>query len=194
MIALLLDSSNKNLSVGISKDGKVLAAIEYEAWQQQSELMVPEIKKALEANNLSIDDLKAIVVAIGPGSYTGVRIAVTIAKIMGFLLDIKVYKVSSLYVLKHTTNPTICLINARSNRSYIGVYHGENILIKDTIMTNDEVDSYIAEHQEFVIAGDTSYLNIKSINTNRFINMIEAIKEDHIVGDLLALKPVYLKD
>ena len=43
MIALLLDSSEKNLSVGLSRDGLVFASKEYEAWQRQSEFMVKEI-------------------------------------------------------------------------------------------------------------------------------------------------------
>ena len=129
----------KNLSVGIAKDKVLLASKEYDAWQQQSELMVPEIDALIRAQNLTPQNVNNIVVAIGPGSYTGVRIAVTIAKIMAFLLGAKLYTVSSLAVLAHETKPTICLANARSNRSYFAVYQNGVALEADTILSNEQV-------------------------------------------------------
>lgn len=194
MIALLLDSSNKNLSVALSQDGNVLRSREYDAWQQQSELMIPEIDNILKEENLSTKDINAIVVAIGPGSYTGVRIAVTIAKIMGFLLNVNVYQVSSLEVMKDTLRPTICLLNARSNRSYIGVYAKDTVILADTIMTNKEVKAYMTAHPDYLVAGDLSYLGIKGIESNRFTMMANSLTDTHLVTDLLALKPIYLKD
>ena len=48
MITILLDSSNTNLSVGIARDNLLLESISYEAWQRQSEYMIPELSKLLE--------------------------------------------------------------------------------------------------------------------------------------------------
>lgn len=194
MISLLLDSSNKNLSVAIASNGNILNSREYDAWQQQSELMIPEIDNILKESSLTTKDIEAIVVAIGPGSYTGVRIAVTIAKIMGFLLGVFVYKVSSLEVMKDPDNPTICLVNARSNRSYIGVYNQKEVILEDTIMTNEEVKAYIENNPSYAIAGDVNYLGLASIESKRFNNMAKMMSHDHLVEDLLGLKPIYLKD
>ena len=69
MITILLDSSNTSLSVGIAKDGKLLDYISYEAWQRQSEYMLPELEKILVRNNVNKTDISDVVVAIGPGSY-----------------------------------------------------------------------------------------------------------------------------
>ena len=129
MVTVLLDSSNTNLSVGIARDNLLLESISYEAWQRQSEYMIPELNKLLSKYNVNRDEIKEVVVAKGPGSYTGVRIAITIAKTMAIALNAKLYAVSSLRVQKDGKNPSICLINARSGRSYIGVYEGSDILL-----------------------------------------------------------------
>lgn len=194
MYSLLLDSSNRNLSVAIGLDGRVFAAKEYDAWQQQSELMIPAIEALLKENHLTLQHLNNIVVAIGPGSYTGVRIAVTIAKIMAFLLNVPLYSVSSLAVLTSFEIPTICLANARSGRSYFAVYRANEKLVVDTILTNEEVMAYIQEHRDYAVTGDLGYLNLTSATFNRFTNMLNNIKEENRVNDLLAVKPIYLKD
>ena len=139
MATLLLDSSNTSLSVGIEKDHELLGYTSYEAWQVQSEHMIPELDKLLEKHSVSRRDITGVIVSIGPGSYTGVRIALTIAKIIALCCKCPVYPVSSLRVLKNGDLPSICLINARSNRSYFGVYEGEKVIVEDTIKTNDEV-------------------------------------------------------
>ena len=105
MYQLLLDSSNKFLSVGLAKDGKVVDKICYEAWQRQSEMMVTEVGNILKRNNIENKDLDGVVVGVGPGSYTGVRIGVTIAKTIAYALKIKVYAKSSLSLLKHPNTP-----------------------------------------------------------------------------------------
>ena len=79
MIDLLLDSSNIDLSVGISKDGVVIDYTSYEAWQCQSEYMIQEIDKLFAKHNISRNDISSVIVNIGPGSYTGIRISLTIA-------------------------------------------------------------------------------------------------------------------
>ena len=96
MYTILLDSSNTSLTVGLAKDGALLESISYEAWQTQSEHMIPELDSLLKKYNAQRKDIKDVVVAIGPGSYTGVRIAITIAKTIATALGVDVYTISSL--------------------------------------------------------------------------------------------------
>lgn len=194
MYTLLLDSSNRNLSVGLARGGEVFEAVELEAWQQQSELMIPAIHDLLNKHQLTSQDLSDIIVAIGPGSYTGVRIAVTIAKIMAFLLNVNLYTVSSLAVLSVDDLPTICLVNARSGRSYFAVYQGTKALVNDSVLTNDEVLDYIATHPDYQTSGDIEYLGINPAKFNRFTNMLKFKQTEFLVNDLLSVKPTYLKD
>ena len=193
MVTILLDSSNVDLCVGIASN-EVIDFTIYEAWQCQSEYMIQEIDKLLTKHHLSREDIKDVIVSIGPGSYTGIRIALTIAKVMALALNIPLYTLSSLQILKKDNEPSICLMNARSGRSYIGVYQGDNIILSDQILKNDEVLSYISNHPDYVVCGDTKYLNIAGYKSNVIIEMNNlknnAIKYD----DALGVKPIYLKD
>lgn len=193
MFQLLLDSSNIYLSVGLSKNGKVVDKICYQAWQRQSEMMVTEVDNILKRNNVKKEDLDAVVVGIGPGSYTGVRIGVTIAKTIAYSLGIKLYAKSSLSLLKDSMNPTICIFNARSGRSYFGVYEGDKIIHKDCVKANEEVLAYIEAHRDYLINGDTYQLGIES-GTFDIIENLAKFNESELVESVFKLNPIYLKD
>ena len=192
MYQLLLDSSNKFLSVGLAKDGVVVDKISYEAWQRQSEMMVSEVGNILKRNNVENKDLDGVVVGIGPGSYTGVRIGVTIAKTIAYALKIKTYAKSSLSLLKHLEFPTICVFNARSGRSYFGVYKGKEIIEKDTVLENDKVLEYIKSHPDYLVNGDTYQLGLESGKVDIIDNLADFDKTEEV--DVFRLNPVYLKD
>ena len=192
MYQLLLDSSNKYLSVGLSKDGKVVDKIFYEAWQRQSEMMVTEVDNILNRNNLKKEDLDAVVVGVGPGSYTGVRIGVTIAKTIAYSLHIKLYAKSSLSLLKHREFPTICVFNARSGRSYFGVYEGKNVIEKDCVTENEKVIEYIKNHPTYIVCGDTYQLGLDSKSFDVIENLADLSTAQEV--DPFRLNPVYLKD
>ena len=194
MYSLLLDSSNTSLAVGLEKEGQLVAFTAYEAWQRQSEHMIPEIDKILNSLHVKREDIDKIICAIGPGSYTGVRIALTIAKVASLCLEKPIYPVSSLRILKDDDKPSICLINARSNRSYFGVYKGNEIIIEDTIKNNDEVKEYISSHPDYSICGDARYLGYENKDTNVGLQMISLLKVLKKADNDLAVKPVYLKD
>ena len=194
MISLILDSSYKDLVVGLGKDNELIDEISYDTWQRQSELMIPEIDNILKRNNIKPTEVNEIIVTVGPGSYTGVRIALTVAKVYCATLKIPCYALSSLKVLCKLDVPSICLVNARSNRSYIGVYKNNECLLKDQILTNEEVIKFINEHQDYVVSGDTSYLKIDGYRADLSKNMLALKNEEDKVKDILALKAVYLKD
>lgn len=193
--SLLLDSSGSVLSVGLGKeDGSLLDGVSYEANQRQSEYMVEEIDKLLKKRDLSREDLSSVVTAKGPGSYTGVRIALTIAKTVAFALNIPLYLVSSLEMLKDGDNPCICLVNARSKRSYVGVYQGEETILADQIMDNNLVLSYIEEHPDYLLCGDLTYLKQEGRSVNVLENLAKVILTKKPEEEPLGAKPVYLKD
>ena len=191
MYQLLLDSSNKYLSVGLSKDGKVVDKICYEAWQRQSEMMVTEVDNILKRNKIDKKDLDTVVVGVGPGSYTGVRIGVTIAKTIAYALHVKLIKKSSLSLQKHREFPTICVFNARSGRTYFGVYEGQKVIEKDTVLENEKVLEYVKNHPDYVVNGETYQLGLESGTFDIIENLAEPGGEE---VDPFKLTPVYLKD
>lgn len=194
MYRILLDSSNHELAVGLAKDNTLIDQIRYEAWQRQSETMVNEVNTILKKHNINRTGIDGVIVSIGPGSYTGVRIALTIAKVISLSLSCPIYKISSLAILKKGDLPSICLINARSNRSYIGIYKGNEIIVKDTIWSNNEVLDYIKQNPGFILCGDLKYLNLEGYNSDILSEMLSLANDTSLVKDTLGLSPVYLKD
>jgi len=191
---ILLDSSNTSLTVGLADGHQLIDSISYESWQSQSEHMIPELYNLLSKHNIEKYEIDSIIVAIGPGSYTGVRISLSIAKTIAAVLPVSLYTISSLRVLKNKDAPSICLINARSNRSYIGVYQGSSCLLPDQIMTNEQVADYIASHPNYDVCGDTRYLKIDGIKTNIAEEMFSLQGFLHKVDNPLGVVPVYMRD
>ena len=194
MFEVLLDSSSKYLSVGLAKDGKVIDRIFYEAWQRQSEMMTSELETILTRNKVDKKDINAVAVGIGPGSYTGVRIAVTIGKTLAYVLNTKIYAVSSLSLLKDLQKPTICVFNARSGRSYVGVYEQDKCLLKDRVLNNEELLAYIKEHPDYTLNGELSHLELESGKYDTIQNLADSMKEENLVASPFTVNPVYLKD
>ena len=194
MLSLVLDSANKELLVALFKDNLKVDETRYEARQRQSEYMLPELDKILKRNNIDPKSINEVIVTVGPGSYTGVRIALTIAKIYAYTLNIPCYAISSLQVLENPNKPSICLENARSGRSYVGVYDGKKALIKDTIWSNGEVLKYISEHKDYALCGDLLYLDLVGERNDISSNLIALKGEDNLVENIFSLKAIYLKD
>src|SRR5690625_5352058 len=99
MISLLLDTTNQALSVAVNRDSKMIAEINTNYKKTHSETLVDNIQKVLEIADIKKSNIDRIIVAKGPGSYTGVRIAITVAKMLAKNLNIPVYSVSSFFVL-----------------------------------------------------------------------------------------------
>lgn len=194
MLYLGIDTSDKYLFVCLYKDQTKLSYTCYEAWQRQSEYLVEEIEKAFLSSGVSKKDLEAVISSVGPGSYTGVRIGLTVAKTIAFSLNIPLYLVSSLEMLQDFPKPCICLSNARSKRSYFGAYENGLPVVEDCIKTNDEVRSYIAEHPDYVLCGDLAYLGLEGRPYGPSDNFVRCMDEAHRCPQPHAARPIYLKD
>ena len=191
---LLLDSSNTYLSVGLAKNDKLIDQISYPCFQRQSEYMALEIAKLLKRNHLDIKKINAVVTSIGPGSYTGIRIALTIAKVMCYALKIPLYPLSTLEINKVINKNSIVLFNARSNRSYIAAFSKNKRILKDQVMNNVDVIKYINSHPNYVLVGDLAYLKLKGKKVDVLNNMLILMKEIKPARNLNLVKPIYLKE
>lgn len=189
---LLLDTSSNRLRIALSSETGIIASIDEPAFQTQSEILTDRINKLLIENELKPRDIKSIVVANGPGSYTGVRIAVSVAKVWSYAMNIPLYAVSSLGLYAHQEYTTICVLDARNGRSFVGIYRQNSIILQDTILSNDEIME-IAKREKYLINGETKHLGVESFNAPIFNNMLNMMVEENIVQDVKALKPVYLK-
>lgn len=125
MISLFLDSSDKRIIIAILKDNKIIDSIIEENDNHLSEKFLPLINNIINKNNYKIDDIDIIYVVNGPGSFTGIRIGVTTAKVIAWGLKKKIITISELELLATTeTNKKYIVpyIDARRDFVYAGVY------------------------------------------------------------------------
>ncbi|MCG7339942.1 tRNA (adenosine(37)-N6)-threonylcarbamoyltransferase complex dimerization subunit type 1 TsaB [Staphylococcus sp. ACRSN] len=123
---LLIDTSNQPLSVAVVRDKQVLSEINTNIKKNHSIQLMPSIQQVLADSDIEKNDIDAIVIAKGPGSYTGLRIGVTVAKTLAYALNAELYGVSSLKALAATLENEkgliVPLFDARREAVYAGVY------------------------------------------------------------------------
>lgn len=156
MISLFLDSSDKKVIVALLSGGKLIDSIIEENDNHLSEKFLPMIERIIAKNQLQIDNIDAIYVINGPGSFTGVRVGVTTAKVMAWGLKKRIILISELALLATTlTNKKYIVpyIDARRNAVYAGIYDKNlNSIMADAYISIDDLMKKIdhIEDVEFV--------------------------------------------
>ncbi|HWK23959.1 MAG TPA: tRNA (adenosine(37)-N6)-threonylcarbamoyltransferase complex dimerization subunit type 1 TsaB [Ureibacillus sp.] len=185
MIWLGIETSNAPLSIAIVKDGLVLEEIVQNEKLTHSVTVMPAIEELFQKANLKPTEIDAIAVSEGPGSYTGLRIGVTIAKTLAWTLKKPLVGVSSLQVLAANIqdfNGIICaLFDARRQNVYAGAYLGQTL------------ETVIKEHHNSI---EGLLDQLQELNTPvKFVGLdIENFKEKIIaqLGDLASFAPISL--
>lgn len=150
MRTIVMDTSNHYLAIALYEDGLLRACRQLEALKQQSELAIPVLKDLMDGQHWQMKDIDEMVVSLGPGSYTGVRIAMTIAKTLSSVLPIRLKAVSSLAMLAGDQK-AITIIDARGNKLYVGMYENGEPLMEDTLMEAEAFEVFKGEHPDFPV-------------------------------------------
>lgn len=126
MNLLVFDSSTATGSVAVIAAGVVRAELTLSVQRTHSEHLMPAVAEVVALSGLNVRQLEAIGVGTGPGSYTGIRIALGTALGLGYALQIPVVGISTLDILAAGLWPArgeiIALLDARKNEVYCGVY------------------------------------------------------------------------
>lgn len=134
MNILAIDTSNDVLGIALLSEEKMIAEYMTNLKKNHSVRVMPAIERVLADCGMEPGDLGKIVVAKGPGSYTGVRIGVTIAKTMAWSLGIPLSGVSSLAVLaasaRHFNGYISPLFDARRGLIYTGLYRYQDEILE----------------------------------------------------------------
>ncbi|MBQ2685894.1 MAG: tRNA (adenosine(37)-N6)-threonylcarbamoyltransferase complex dimerization subunit type 1 TsaB [Erysipelotrichaceae bacterium] len=142
MYTVGVDTSHQFLLLALLKDDRLVEGVQLDCFKHQSEYLIPEISKLLERHGLEASDIDSFVVAQGPGSYTGVRIGMTMAKVLGSLMNRDVYTLSTLQLYAGLEDCYV-IMDARAKRVYVGRYKDGKPLMEDTIYTNDRMKEII---------------------------------------------------
>lgn len=162
MKTLAIDTSSKRCSVCILEDNNVLVNLFNDDEKTHSIKLMPMIDDALSKTNLTLDDISLLSCAVGPGSFTGVRIGVATIKAFADVKNIPVIGVSSLESLAYnvkeialTSKSLVCsLIDAKNENVYCGLYSfTENTCTQEAIFaenihtTIDKISQFLENSQ-----------------------------------------------
>ncbi len=179
MYTLFIDTHNEIIKVVFYKDGKVVLTKEVETKQNHSVTTMPILVSGCEEIGIEARDIKEILVCNGPGSFTGVRLGVTIAKTLAYTLKVPIKTISSLQMKAVCfSHEEVEIIEREKNGFFLGKFNSNNQLIGDyRYLKNSEFIE--KENQVEVVAID--YEKIYQFCT------LEREKNPH------AVKPLYVK-
>ena len=156
MKVLAFDTSSKALSLAILEDKQVLAETMINIKKNHSITLMPAIDFLMSSLDWTPKDLDRIVVAEGPGSYTGLRIAVATAKTLSHTLNIELVGMSSLLALvpRQQEGLFVPLMDARRNNVYAGFYENAKPVIPEAHLSFAEVLEKVTDAEQVTFVGE----------------------------------------
>ncbi|MBC2185769.1 tRNA (adenosine(37)-N6)-threonylcarbamoyltransferase complex dimerization subunit type 1 TsaB [Listeria sp. FSL L7-0253] len=154
-----MDTSSDTMTIALFNEGVVLGEYTTNLKKNHSVRLLPAIAALMEECGVKPADLEKIAVAKGPGSYTGLRIGVTVAKTMAWDAGIPIVGISSLALLAENglyfSGKVVALMDARRGNVYAGVYqasHGEmKNVIADGHIALTELVEQLAQGEDAIL-------------------------------------------
>lgn len=200
MTVLFLDTSLSNLIIGIVQDNKLLYSNATKLNNELSIYTLPYIDEAFKSCGLKPNDIDTIMIVNGPGSFTGIRIGVTVAKTWGWTLNKKIISVSSLKALALSTSNCdyiIPIIDARSESFYSAIYNSNyNVIMEEKYINKVDLLNEINKLNGNIKLISDNNFNIDNKNVNKIdldiLKVVEYYKDGQTINPH-ELVPNYLK-
>jgi len=214
-ILLNLETSSTNCSVCVAKDGEILAIRELNsANYSHAEKLHIFIEEVMQEASLKMEDLEAVAVSKGPGSYTGLRIGVSAAKGLSYALGIPLISVSTLKSMASQVNiendeVLIPVLDARRMEVYSSVFDENGKEIRETkaeIIDENSFKEYInVKHIHFLGSGAEKIKELFPLESITYhCEVVPSAKEMASISsdkfnasdfeDVAYFEPYYLKD
>jgi len=196
MISLVIDTCNSNLLVALIKENNILSIYNERVYTDLSTKIFPVMQEVFVKANLNPKDIDTIFVANGPGSFTGIRIGVTVAKTYAWALNKKIIPFSSLELIA-TTNINedyiVSVIDARRDYVYAGIYNAclYNIMNDTYISIEDLRQKLEGKSYHFISYDEFESIEVTIPEVN-VLKIVEKHKNDASVNPH-SLNPNYLK-
>lgn len=214
-MALLLniETATKNCSIGLAKDGITIAIREIATQNfSHAEKLHVFIEELFAETQLNLQDLNAIAVSQGPGSYTGLRIGVSAAKGLCYALSVPLIAVDTLEILARKLTITegiiVPMVDARRMEVFCAFFDANYDKIKETKAEVIDETSYQDIQQTIHLIGDGA-MKFKEVLTNAKFQYYPELEfpsatemalvsyqkfQNNQLEDLAYFEPFYLKD
>ena len=194
---LYIDTSSSYLYTAIIEDNKLLSEIKEEYGQSLSEVALPRIASMFEETKLNPKDIDKIIVVNGPGSFTGIRIGLTIAKVYAWGLNISITTIYSLEAMALSSDNNtyhVPMINARRGYVFAAIYD-ENYkeILKPQHIQLVDLQEKLKEIDNYEIISNDEFDDIEVIPYEpNLLKVVDYFKDKENVNPH-AVNPEYLK-
>lgn len=193
MKQIFMDTSHKYLTIACIENNEIKSFFNEYAFKNQSEIAMTVLADCVKEAGWSPSEIKRMVIAIGPGSYTGVRIAMTIAKSLAAVSDMIIATTTSLECYVNSDEQTFVMLDARSERVYGGMFINKIYVDGPRVFTIDEASKIVSD-QSITAVGDLHLLNLDDKFDITQSRIVECVNNAQDVDDIDYLKPLYLKE
>ena len=191
MITLCMDTSTQYLVIALIRDDQIVAKFQEKCWKKQSEELFPRLMDLMKEAGLKPEDIGQVVVSEGPGSYTGVRIAMTVAKVFCAMRNLPIATVGTLQLFAGMEPRARVVLDARGGRVYTAVY--EYGVLSGTVEAKpcEEVKAEILEAE--TVIGDGSLVGREDHIPDLSENFLALKDQWKYAENVHLVKPEYLK-
>jgi tRNA threonylcarbamoyladenosine biosynthesis protein TsaB len=196
MTLFYIDTTSSYLYTAIVRDNSLLIERKKDLGKSLSVETTNIVSEMFNEVNLKPSDINKIIVVNGPGSFTGIRIGVTLAKIMAYTLDIPITTITSLEAMAKSidTNKLIVpIINARREACYAAIYDGNKEIMAGSYLTIEKLKMMlIGLSKDYVfISNDKFSFECKKYDPD-ILNIVNYYKDRERINPHL-VNPLYLK-
>lgn len=197
MKVLYIDTSSSYLYTGIVCDNHLVVSVKENLGQDLSRVALPKIVSMFETNKLQPKDIDKIIVVNGPGSFTGIRVGLTIAKVYAWSLNIPITTITSLEAMSVSckyNGPIVSIIDARREYSYVSIYNKEKCILKPQYIKNELITKELNQLDDYIIVtnDDTSLTGKKCPYDPDILSIVNKYVEKENINPHL-VNPEYLK-
>ena len=210
MNILAFDTSTEKFSISILKNNKIVLNLSKIINKTYSKFLIPILKKSLEKSKLDVKEINYILISLGPGSFTGVRIGIAAAKGLGMPHKINISGFNNMDILANSINDNIkekrivTIIKSKKSDYYFQVFNSKKKPIKKiSFFSINNLPSFFF-NKNIVFSGDLDIELIKEIKKNKKIIfvykrkisnaslLINLIKKKQHVNTIKSLNPLYV--
>ena len=198
MRCLYIDTSSSFLYTSIVEDNTLLGEIKEEYGQSLSEVALPKIVSMFEENDLKPTDIDKIIVVNGPGSFTGIRIGITIAKVYAWSLKLPIttiYSLEAMAISSENNCHHVPIINARRGYVFAAIYdENYNVVLKPQHIKLEDLKQKLTEISNYEFITNDEFDDITNV-TKYDPNMLKIVNKykDKESVNPHSVNPEYLK-
>ena len=185
MKTLFISTYDNLITIALLEDKKLIQIKEQQSMRSHSEYLMPLINEILKENNLIAQDLNEIIAINGPGSFTGIRLGITVAKTLAYTLNIPIKLITTIEALgiSNANLDKKIITVADPKGKYYGIFENNQLIETLTYLNDSSFEDFLKENTDLLIISEQK-LDIEKICT---------YLENQLAINPHSVKPIYIK-